>query len=100
VLPGICGGLPFGSIRNSQAIRSSFCRGADVAKFAAGAIGLAGGAATAAMEDQPVAEVGPGLLREEFHQIPLDANWVAEFREAKALGEAADMGVHHDSFVF
>ena len=40
------------------------------------AVGLAGGAAAAAVEDEPVAEIGPGVAREEFDKVLLDADRV------------------------
>ena len=73
---------------------------AKVFQFAVRAIRLAGGAAAAAVEDEPVAQVGPTLAREVFHQVLLDAHGVFEFRKDEALGQAADMGVHHDASVF
>lgn len=65
-----------------------------------GAVGVPGRAAAAAVEDKPVAEVGPGGAWEEFYQILFDADGILKFREAEALGEAADMGIHHDAFIF
>ena len=52
------------------------------------------------MKDEPVAEKGPRVAREEFDEVLLDADGVGEFREAEALGEAADMGVDDDAFVY
>ncbi len=81
-------------------IFSAFRRGADVVQLAIRAIRLARGTTPAAVEDQPVAEVSPTRLRKEFHQVLLDADRVAEFGEAEPLGEAADMGIHDDAFIF
>ena len=47
-----------------------------------------------------MAQVGPTILREEFHQVLLDADRVAEFGEAEPLREAANMGIHDDAFIF
>ena len=47
-----------------------------------------------------MAEQGPGVAGEEFDEILLDADGVAEFREAEALGETADMRIDNDAFVF
>ncbi len=47
-------------------------------EFAVRAVGLAGGAAAAAVEDEPVTEVGPGFAGEEFDEVLLDADGVLE----------------------
>ena len=52
------------------------------------------------MEDEPVAEEGPGVAGEEFDEVLFDADGVAEDGEAEALGEAADMGIDDDAFIF
>jgi len=75
-------------------------RRAEIAQLAIRAIRLARGTAPAAVEYQPVAQVGPTRLWEEFHQVLLDADRVAEFGEAEPLREAADMGIHDDAFIF
>jgi hypothetical protein len=69
-------------------------------EFAVGAVGFAGGAPAAAVEDEPVGEVGPGGAGEELDEVFLDADGVGEFGEGEALGETADMGVDDDAFVF
>ncbi len=63
-------------------------------------IRFAGGAAAASVEDEPVAEQRPGAAGKELDQVPLDADGVAEFCEAEALGETAHVGVDDDAFVF
>jgi hypothetical protein len=75
-------------------------RGADVAEFAIRAIRLAGGATAASVENEPVAEKGPGVAGDELDEILLDADGVGEFREAEALGETADMRIDDDAFIF
>jgi len=47
-----------------------------------------------------VAEEGPGVAGEEFDEVLFDADGVAEGGEAEALGEAADMGIDDDAFIF
>ena len=52
------------------------------------------------MKNEPVAEKSPRFAGNEFDKILLDADGVCEFRETEALGEAADMGIDDDPFVF
>ena len=73
---------------------------ADVAEFAVGAVWFAGRTAASAVENEPVAEKGPRVAGKEFDKVLLDADGVGECREAEALGEATDMGVDDDAFVF
>ena len=89
-----------GGRRRGSAGGAFLRRGTDVAEFAVGAIRLAGGAAAASVENEPVAEQGPGVAGEEFDEILLDADGVGEFREAQSLGEPADMCIDDDALVF
>ena len=45
-------------------------------EFAMRAIGLAGRATAAAVEDEPMAEIGPRVAGEEFDEVLLDADGV------------------------
>ena len=47
-----------------------------------------------------MAEKGPGVAGEKFDEVLFDADGVAEGGEAEALGEAADMGIDDDAFIF
>lgn len=64
-----------------------------------GAIGVACVAAAATVEDELMAELGPVVLRDEFHEVLLDLFGIGFAREAEAVGEAAYVGVHDDADV-
>src|SRR6266478_2184677 len=53
--------------------------GAERPHFAAGAIGVAGETAAAAMPDKPVGKEGPLFARDELHQVLLDFHRVGLF---------------------
>ncbi len=63
-----------------------------------GAVGLAGITTAAAVPDEPVAEAGPVLARDEAHQVEFDFFRGSVFGEAQAPGEPLDMGVDDDAF--
>lgn len=75
------------------------CAGAKVLKLAAVAIGFAGGAATASVEDEPVAEIGPSGAWEKLDEIFFDFDRIGIPGEAEPGGETSDVGVDDDAIV-
>ena len=65
--------------------------------FALGAVGLAGGAAAAAVPDEEMGEEGPVLFGDDFDQGLLDFDGIVLAGETQPAGETADMGVDHDA---
>ena len=63
-----------------------------------GAVGLAGITTAAAVPDEPVAEAGPVLARDEAHQVEFDFFRGSVFGEAEPPGKPLDMGVDDDAF--
>ena len=51
------------------------------------------------MPDEPVAEEGPLGAGDELHEVALDFLGRGFFRQAEALGEPGDVGVHDDADV-
>jgi hypothetical protein len=70
-----------------------FCVEAQVADDAFAALGLAGDAHVAAVEDQPVVGVAQVFLGDAAQQALLDFDDVLAGGEAGAVGEAEDVGV-------
>ena len=66
--------------------------------FALGAVGLAGGAAAAAVPDEEMGKEGPVLLGDDFHECLLHFDGIVLAGETQPAGETTDMGVHHDAF--
>src|SRR5204863_6351446 len=60
------------------------------------AAGLACDAVAAAVEDQPVGEYRPALLRDDRHERELDLDRVLLAREPEASREPRDVRVHDD----
>ena len=75
-----------------------------VGQQAVRAVGLAGGTDPPAMPNERVADEGPFALRDHFHEVVFDFDGVlgvfARPCKTKARGEATDVGVHDDAFVF
>ena len=65
--------------------------------FALGAVGLAGGAAAAAVPDEEMGKEGPVLLGDDFDECLLDFDGIVLAGETQPAGEAADMGVDDDA---
>ena len=71
---------------------------AQLFETAAIAFGLAGVADLAAMVDELVGEGDPMVLGQDAHEFLLDFLGCIPFGEAKAAGNAEDMGVDDDAF--
>ncbi len=52
----------------------------------------------AAVEDDEVGGPGPPRSRDERHELPLHVDRIIAAREAEAIRDAKDVGVHGDSF--
>lgn len=65
-----------------------------------GAIGVAREAAAPAVEDEQMAEKGPVVLRDEFHEVGLDLYRVVLTAEVESEGEAGNVSIDDDADVF
>jgi hypothetical protein len=63
------------------------------------AIRDAGETTAAAMPDEPMAEEGPLLAREQRHEVLLDFDGVGVFGEAEALGQSRDVRIDNDAMI-
>src|SRR5215210_2257296 len=75
------------------------CRGADVVEDAVRAVGLAGLAGSAPVQDQEVREDGPVSLGHDLHEVLLYSYGILVLGEAEPARDAADVGVYDDALV-
>jgi len=67
--------------------------------FTIWAVRVAGETTAAAMPNEPMAEEGPLLARDQEHEVLLDFDGVGVFGEAKALRQSRDVSIDNDAVI-